>query len=188
MVGPHCSRNPVSGKDGKGQECGFPSSLPQCPGPAAGDLTPSATHHGHSQLQAQCAPADDQGQDSQQADPGAETASQQPPGQGGGRATCWAAGQKAGPCAHQRSAHTRAGVLSMAWPQPELLTAQGPDGSLSWVGWGSEIRAGSKTGRPGGSRGPALPVLPQVPLLNRQQCPLLHGSPHPATHVATQGA
>lgn len=153
MVGPHCSRNPVPREDGRGEECGFPSSLPQCPGPAARDLTPSATHHGHSQLQAQCAPADDQGQDSQQADPGTETASQQPPGQGGGRATRWAAGQKAGPCAHQGSAHTWAGVLSMAWPQPELPTAQGPDGSLSWVGWGSEIRAGSRTGRPGGSRG-----------------------------------
>jgi hypothetical protein len=53
-------------------------------GPADGDLRTPATHHRHSQFQAQCAPADDQGQDPQQADPWGKGGRSAAPGLGGG--------------------------------------------------------------------------------------------------------
>lgn len=66
------------------EESPCPYSLPHAEAQQAGTALPAATHHRRGQLQAQRAPADDEGQDSQQADPWGGERPSAPPDQGAG--------------------------------------------------------------------------------------------------------
>lgn len=128
-LGPHVPR------EGEGRG-GLPHDSAQQTG------IPAATHHRRSQFQAQRTPADDQGQDPQQADPGAMKANQDPPGEGecGGavHATCQDAGQRARPQGKHPwgSAHTGSVAPPQADPVRDQLRKEGEEGLTrgDWLG------------------------------------------------------